>query len=200
MPVEENKLQVAVSNRQILKIALPISMALLVPQINFITNNIFVSGIGETELGTAGITGVYYLVFALVGNGLNSGLQGLLARRAGENRPAEIGKLYSQGLWIALFFALAGILLTYLFAPFFLSYSLHSEKVRSEATAFLRIRVAGIPFLYFFQMCNALLVGTNNSRYMKFGFWTQAGPNTLLDSSLISGHFGFPKRGFNGAA
>ena len=33
--------------RQILKMALPISLAMLVPQINFITNNIFLGGLGE---------------------------------------------------------------------------------------------------------------------------------------------------------
>lgn len=82
-------LRLQTSNRQILRIALPISLALLVPQINFVINNVFVSGLGETELGTAGITGVFYLVFALAGNGLNSGLQGLLARRAGENKRTE---------------------------------------------------------------------------------------------------------------
>lgn len=195
-----NDLRVDITYRQILKIALPISLALLVPQINFITNNIFLSGLGETELGTAGITGVFYLIFALVGNGLNSGLQGLLARRAGENRPEEIGKLFSQGLWIALFFAIAGIALTYLLGPYFLSYSIHSDNVYREAMGFLRIRVWGVPFLYLFQMCNALLVGTNNSRYMKYGFWTQAGLNILLDYALIYGHFGLPEMGFNGAA
>lgn len=199
-PEIQNSLRVNISNRQILQIALPISLALLVPQINFVTNNIFLGGLGETELGTAGITGVFYLIFALVGNGLNSGLQGLLARRAGENRPEEIGKLFMQGLWIALFFALAGILLTYLLAPYFLSYSIHSDAVYREAMGFLRIRVWGVPFLYLFQMSNALLVGTNNSRYMKFGFWTQAGLNILLDYAFIYGHFGFPKLGFNGAA
>jgi Na+-driven multidrug efflux pump len=49
-------------------------------------------------------------------------------------------------------------------------------------------------------MCNALLVGTNNSRYMKYGFWTQAAFNILLDYGLIFGHFGLPQLGFNGAA
>ncbi|MEO7924583.1 MAG: MATE family efflux transporter [Chitinophagaceae bacterium] len=193
-------LQVEITNRQILRIALPISLAMLVPQINFVTNNIFLGRLGETELGTAGITGVFYLIFALVGNGLNSGLQGLLSRRAGENRPGEIGKLFAQGLWISMFFAAAGILLTYLFAPYFLSYSLHSETVHREAIGFLKIRVWGVPFLYGFQMCNALLVGTNSSRYMKYGFWTQALLNILLDYALIFGHFGSPKLGFNGAA
>lgn len=195
-----NNLRVEVSNRQILRIALPISLALLVPQINFVVNNIFLSQLGETELGTAGITGVFYLIFALVGNGLNSGLQGLLARRAGENRPGEIGKLFAQGLWIALFFAAAGILLTYILGPVVLSQSIHSKEVYEQATGFLKIRVWGVPFLYFFQMCNALLVGTNNSRYMKFGFWVQAGLNILLDYLFIFGHWGFPEIGFNGAA
>jgi MATE family multidrug resistance protein len=195
-----NDLQVEISNRQILKIALPISLAMLVPQINFVTNNIFLGQIGETELGTAGITGVFYLIFALVGNGLNSGVQGLLSRRAGENRPAEIGRLFAQGLWISFFFAIAAILLTYLFAPYFLTQSLQSDTVRQQAIEFLRIRVWGVPFLYLFQMCNALLVGTNNSRYMKYGFWTQALLNIFLDAGLIFGYFGMPELGFNGAA
>jgi Na+-driven multidrug efflux pump len=76
-------------------------MAMLIPQLNFVTNTYFLSELGEMALGTAGITGVFYLIFALTGNALNSGLQGLLARRAGQNRPEEIGKLYLQGLWIA---------------------------------------------------------------------------------------------------
>jgi MATE family multidrug resistance protein len=195
-----SNLQVEISNKQILKIALPISLAMLVPQINFVTNNVFLGELGESELATAGITGVFYLIFALTGNGLNSGLQGLLARRAGENRPEEIGKLFMQGLWIALFFATAAILLTYTVAPVFLSSSLRSEEVHTNAISFLQLRVWGVPFLYFFQMCNALLVSTNHSRYMKYGFWTMAGLNIFLDYVLIRGRLGFPELGFDGAA
>ncbi len=94
-------LQLEISHKQILKIALPISFALLVPQVNFITNNIFLGGLGERELGTAGLTGVYYLIFAAIGFGLNNGLQALISRRAGENRVEEIGKLFSQGVRMA---------------------------------------------------------------------------------------------------
>ncbi len=193
-------LRVQISNRQVLKIALPISLAMLVPQINFVTNNIFLSNLGETILGTAGITGVFYLIFALVGNGLNSGLQGLIARRAGENRPEEIGKLFGQSIWMAMFFAAAGIVITYLFAPYFLTASLRSPIVQTEAIQFLKIRILGLPLLYLFQMSNAFLVGTNNSRYMKYAFITGAGLNIFLDYVLINGHLGFPKLGFHGAA
>ncbi len=193
-------LRVEISTKQILKIALPISLALLVPQLNFVANTVFLGGLGETELGAAGITGVFYLVFALVGSGLNSGLQALIARRAGENRPEEIGKMFAQSVWIALGFAVANIILTYLLGSLFLSTVLHHETIRQEASLFISIRIMGLPFLYLFQMGNALLVGTNNSRYMKYGFIAEAVLNIFLDYGLIYGKFGLPELGFNGAA
>lgn len=198
--IPNTDLRVEISNKQILSIALPIALAMLVPQVNFIANTVFLSGLGETELGVAGITGVYYLVFALVGNGLNSGLQALIARRAGENRPEKIGNMFSQSIWIAMFFALGGIIITYIAAPYFLSSVLNSTKVQDEATGFIKIRIWGLPFLYLFQMGNAMLVGTNNSRYLKYGFFVEAVLNIFLDYSLIYGHFGMPRIGFNGAA
>ncbi|HTD95156.1 MAG TPA: MATE family efflux transporter, partial [Chitinophagaceae bacterium] len=193
-------LRVEISDKQILKIALPISLALLVPQLNFVANSVFLSGLGETELGAAGITGVFYLVFALVGNGLNSGLQSLIARRAGENRTTEIGKMFAQSIWIALLFAIVLIAITWIFAPWFLSSVLNIRQVQEETKGFIKIRILGLPFLYLFQMGNALLVGTNNSRYMKYGFMIEASLNILLDYLLIYGHGGLPAMGFNGAA
>jgi hypothetical protein len=40
-------LQVNISNKQILSIALPITAAIIVPQMNFIINNIFLGGLGQ---------------------------------------------------------------------------------------------------------------------------------------------------------
>ena len=193
-------LRLNISNRQILSLALPISMAILVPQINFVTNNIFLGHLDEQSLATAGITGVYYLIFAVIGNGLNNGLQALIARRAGEGRIEEIGKLFAQGVRIALAFALAGILISYLVAPWVFSHFLRSDPLRMQAIQFVKIRIWGLPFLYIYQLRNALLVGTNQSRYLVYGTLAEAATNILLDYSLIFGHFGFPALGFDGAA
>ena len=57
-----------------------------------------------------------------------------------------------------------------------------------------------MPFLYVYQMRNALLVGTNQSRYLIAGTLAEALSNIFFDYSLIFGHFGFPKLGFDGAA
>lgn len=193
-------LQVNISNRQILGIALPITAAIIVPQINFITNNIFLGGLGMRALALAGITGVYYLIFAVVGHGLNNGLQALISRRAGENRIDAIGNLFSQGVRIAIVFSVLGIILTWFVAPTVLGWSLHDPDSVRICVHFLNIRILGLPFLYVYQMRNALLVGTNQSKYLVIGTATEAVSNIFFDYALIYGKFGMPRMGFNGAA
>jgi MATE family multidrug resistance protein len=195
-----SNLQVDTSYRQIIKLALPISFAMFIPQFNFITTNIFLGHYGQESLAIAGITGVYYLIFAMIGFGLNNGLQALISRRAGENRPEEIGKIFSQGIYIAFVIAFIGIVLTWFLAPTILRQVIRSEGTAQKAIAFLKIRIWGLIFLYIYQMRNALLVGTNQSKYLVFGTLAEAVANIIFDYSFIFGHFGFPELGLNGAA
>ena len=188
------------SNRHILRLAMPISLAMLVPQINFITNNIFLGGLGQQELASAGITGVFYLIFAVIGNGLNNGLQALIARRAGQNKPQEIGKLFYHGAWVAVAIAAVGIALVYAVAPAILRATIHNQAIAEQVIGFLLIRIWGLPFLYLYAMRNALLVGTNQSRFLVWGTLAEASVNVILDYGLIYGQFGLPAMGFNGAA
>lgn len=198
-----NNLQVKITNKQIWSISLPITASILVPQINFITNNIFlghIKNIGEEALAVAGITGVFYLIFAVVGNGLNNGLQTLIARKAGENNIGAIGNLFFQGIILALTLSLISMLLTWFVAPLILQKTLHTQQHVSMAVSFLNIRVWGLPFLYLYQMRNAVLVGTNNSKYLIYGTTAEALSNIVLDYGFIFGKLGLPSLGFNGAA
>jgi len=195
-------LQVEVSNKAILKMALPISLAILIPQLNFVINNIFLGHFAAdaAALAVAGITGVYYLIFAAIGYGLNNGLQTLIARRAGENKPDEIGKLFSQGIIIGLLLAITGIVLTYTITPILFGIIIKDPIILEKAITFLQIRIWGLPFLYVYQLRNALLVGTNQSRYLVAGTIAEASSNVLLDYLLIFGFGVISPLGFNGAA
>jgi MATE family multidrug resistance protein len=192
-------LQVEISYRQIGKIAAPIALALFVPQLNLITNSIFLGHHSEESLAVAALTGVYYLVFAGIGFGLNNGLQTLISRRAGENRPEEIGKIFSQGIFIAFIISAFGIIITFLVTPPVLRTFLSAEQSH-KAIGFLWIRIWGLPFLYVYQLRNALLVGINQSKYLIIGTLAEAIDNIFFDYSLIFGKLGFPAMGFNGAA
>ncbi len=193
-------LQVNVSSKQILAISLPIALAILVPQINFVINNIFLGALSSQALAIAGITGVYYLIFGVMGQGLNNGLQALISRRAGENRIDEIGVLFSQGVIISLFLSVIGIGFTFFVAPYLFHQLLHDKHIADTVIEFLKVRIWGIPFLFIYQMRNALLVGTNQSKFLIIGTATEAIFNIFFDYSLIFGHFGFKAMGLMGAA
>ena len=192
-------LKVKVTNKQILSIALPITLAILIPQINMLTNSIFLGNLSTEALGNAGITGVFYLIFAVAGNGLNNALQAVFSRHAGSDNSGAFKTILAQGIRVCLQFALAGILITWFVAPFILK-QVADPRAYPQEISFLKIRIMGLPFLYLFQMGNAFLVGSLNSRYLMIGFICEAGVNILLDFLLIKGRFGFPAMGFNGAA
>lgn len=192
-------LKVKVSYQQILSIAVPITLALLIPQINMLTNSIFLGNLSTESLGNAGITGVYYLIFAVVGHGLNNAMQSVFSRYAGSGDSGAFKIILAQGIRISLQFAAAGILLTWFIAPYILQKSV-APGAFSIDMSFLKIRILGLPFLYLFQMGNAFLVASLNSKYLMIGFISEALLNILLDYLLIFGHAGFPAMGFNGAA
>ncbi|MBC7886940.1 MAG: MATE family efflux transporter [Ferruginibacter sp.] len=192
-------LKVKVTYRQILSIALPITLAILIPQINLLTNSIFLGHLSTAALGNAGITGVFYLIFAVAGHGLNNSMQSVFSRYAGSGETGAFKIILTQGIRISLQFALAGILVTWLIAPYIMQ-RIAAAGAYPEEMSFLRIRIFGLPFLYLFQMGNAFLVASLNSRYLMIGFIAEALFNILLDYLLIFGNWGFPKMGFNGAA
>ena len=95
------KLTVDTSWKEIVRLALPISLAILIPQVSMFTNNVFLARLGERELGVNSITGVYYLMLSMIGYGLSSGVQIQMARRAGEENKAGITKTFMNGLMLA---------------------------------------------------------------------------------------------------
>lgn len=194
-----NNLKVEINNRQILSIALPITLAILIPQINMLTNSIFLGHLGTDALGNAGITGVFYLIFAVAGHGFNNALQTVFSKYAGSGQPDLFKIIFSQGIRIALQFALVGIVFTWLIAPIIMKEVADPMHYDTEMN-FLKIRILGLPFLYVFQLGNAFLVASLNSRYLMIAFLFETLVNVLLDYLLIFGNWGFPEMGFNGAA
>jgi multidrug resistance protein, MATE family len=192
--------RVQITNKQILAITMPIAAAIVVPQLNFVTNNIFLGQLNQQALAVAGIVGVYYLIFAVVGIGLNNGLQMLISRRAGENKMNAIGNLFFQGIRISMLLACVGIAFTLFITPTIFKLILKDEGNIKMAISFLNIRIWGLFFLYLYQMRNALLIGTNQTKYLIYGTAAEAIANVVFDYGFIFGKLGLPQLGFNGAA
>jgi multidrug resistance protein, MATE family len=162
-------------------------------------NSIFLGRIEGGALGNAGITGVFYLIFAVAGHGLNNAMQTVFSRNAGSGNPERFKTILSQGIRIGFQFAIVGILFTWFVAPLIMQ-RIASAADYPQEMSFLKIRILGLPFLFLFQMGNAFLVASLNSRYLMIAFIFEASANILFDYLLIFGNAGFPEMGFNGAA
>ncbi|SHL19340.1 putative efflux protein, MATE family [Chitinophaga jiangningensis] len=193
-------MQLEVSNRDIIKIAAPICLALIIPQVNHMTNTAFLGRLGEFELAANGIAGIYYLVMYMIAYGLNNGMQVLIARRAGQQHYAGIGQLFSNGLILGLFCSLFAIAITLLFAPYFFSHTLHNKAIYEAAVSFIRIRIWGLPMLMLLSMANAFYIGSGHSRVLAITSLCQEAMNIYFDYGLIFGKLSMPALGLNGAA
>lgn len=150
------------SNREILKITLPVLVSLLMEQLVGLTDTVYLGhyGDGRTELAASALAGVFYLVVFMLGFGFSVGAQVLIARRNGEGRPTEIGPLFMQGVLFLL--VLAGVLfaLSRLFSEGLFTLLVEQPAVRRAAVDYLDWRVYGFFFSFVAAMFRALYVGT----------------------------------------
>ena len=72
------------TNRQILKIAGPILVSVLMEHLIGMTDTAFLGRVGEVELGASALAGVYYLAIFMLGFGFSTGVQIMIGRRNGE--------------------------------------------------------------------------------------------------------------------
>lgn len=195
-----NNLGVKATNRQILRLAAPISLALLIPQLNFFTNTVFLGLLGERELGVNGITGVFYLILSMISYGLSSGIQIQMARRAGEGDEKGLAHLFVNGAMLSVMFSLGLMLVTLWLVPLLFSYSLHDSLNFELSVKFIYIRVWGLPFLALTQLLYSFFISISRTRMLIYGSLAATAINIIFDYLLIFGKGGFPMLGFAGAA
>lgn len=193
-------MRVSATNKDIIRLAAPISFSLLIPQLSFLANTAFLGRLGEAELGVNGITGVFYLTLSMIGYGLASGIQVQMARRAGENNTEGLARTFTNGMILALMCALGLILLSMWLAPLIYNLTLHDATHAVLARKFLYIRFWGLPFLVLTQLFNSFYIVTGQSRYLVHGSIVSTLVNVVMDYLLIFGNAGFPQMGLEGAA
>ena len=199
MEMAMEDLRIKPSSKQILSIAMPITIAILVPQLNLLINTIFLGRLDTVSLGNAGITGVFFLIFSVDGFGLNNAIQSALSKYAGAGKTEYFSIIITQAIRICLQYALVFMLFTWVIGPIILRAVLDPSSVEINIS-FLKIIVFSLPFLYLFQLGNALLIASLNSKLLLIGFLVQAVLNIVFDYLMIFGTDYFDGLGFNGAA
>ncbi len=190
----------AYTSKEILTIAYPILISLVMEQAIGMTDTAFLGRVGEIELGASAIAGVYYIAIFMIGFGFSIGSQILMARRNGEKRYSEIGDILYQGVYFMIFLAAAAFTLTELITPWLLPKILSSQNIYAAAESYIHWRAFGFFFSFVAVMFRAFFVGTTQTKTLTLNSLVMVGSNIVFNYILIFGKLGFPALGIAGAA
>jgi putative MATE family efflux protein len=193
-------LQTRVSNKQILQLALPIYGGLIASQSIIIADIYFLGHVDSVQQSAAAFAGVFYTVFFLIGYGFTQGTQILIARRIGEGKLAEVGKLFWNTMFIGLVYSIAVALFFRFFTGPLFSWLMESQEVAKHASEYMATRSFGFLGTQMAWCFCAYNIGRGNSMAVTIASGTNAIINILLAYLFIFGGWGIPKMEIKGAA
>ena len=187
------------SYKNIVRIAWPIMIGSLAINIINLTDTSFLGRVGEVELGASALAGVFYFVVVIIGWAFNTGMQIIVARRSGENRIEEIGKVVDHELMLLMILSVVQFAVLHFLSPLILDALVSDDQVRQAANAFLYWRSFGIFFGMFNSCCQAFFVGIGKTKVINLTTGIMAAGNLLFAWVLIFGHLSFPALGIAGS-
>lgn len=193
-------LKTSIKYKEILTLALPIYGGLIASQSIIIADTFFLGKVDSVQQSAVGIAGLFFMVFFIIGYGFTMGGQILIARRIGENRNAEVGKLFWNVINIAMIYAFV-VFIFFRFFTYDLFYLiLESDEVAKNATEYLSNRSFGFFGAQLAWCFCAYNIGRGNSFAVTIASIVNAVVNIILAYVLIFGKAGFPELQIKGAA
>ena len=185
-------------DRELVRLSAPIVGGMFSQTILNLVDTAMVGRLSPSALAAAGLgsTATWLSVSILLGIG--TATQALVARRIGEGRDEEAGRVLDNSLLLG---GIAGLIIgTIIFsmAPAIFSVLASSDEVAELGTGYLQMRTLGFPFVVMNFAFRGFYHGIGDTKtYLKAIALTNV-INLVLDAVLIFGLFGFPRMGVKG--
>ncbi len=189
-----------ISTKGLLKVAIPISLGGFVQFIVVLTDNAFLSRVGMNVMNGAGLGSMLFITLLMLGIGLASGAQIIIARRYGAKLFEQIGQVFSNTLLLSIILGVSLLALMLSIMSPLLNFLVESDEVRAHMSSYLTIRLFGLLVYMPSLIITALYMGVANTRILIYSTLITAGFNLGLDWMLIFGNWGAPALGIQGAA
>ena len=192
-------MQINITYREIIRLSIPLMVSSLFNNLISLIGVAFMGRVGETELAACGVAALIYITITMIPYGLSVGFQIIIARRAGENNPESIGKIFNNNLIFLMGVAVLLYAFLQFMAPILLKPMFSSPEVYAAGMEYLKYRNIEIFFAVF--------------AFTLLGFYTSVGQNQIISWSaiimlivniffsynLVFGKMGFPQMGIGGA-
>lgn len=188
------------SAAEIIKMALPIFLGMLANTLVTIVDTAFLGRVGTPEQSAVGYSFMFFLIPAMIAMGFSVGIQILVARKNGEGKMEESGRILRHGLLFLSFFALLTIFFVWFVSNAFFSLVLDSDSLREMTVIYLKARTPGMLFSIMGFGFISYFVGLGVTYPITISAFVGGLANIALDYILIFGKAGFPSLGIEGAA
>lgn len=186
--------------KQIWLINLPIMVSLLMEQLINLTDSIFLGHVSQIDLGASALATMYYTAIYMLGFGFSLGVQVIIARRNGEERYKEVGKVFYQGLFFLSVFSIVVFALSKQLSPLLLRWMISSDNVYYATMQYIEWRDYSYLFAFPLLAIRAFFIGTTRTKILTANSLVMVVCNIVFNYLLIFGKAGFPKLGISGAA
>ncbi len=170
--------------KAIIKLAIPMIIAMSVATIYNLTDAIWVSGIGSDALAAVGFVFPFFFMALAIANGLGIGGGAAISRLIGADDKKGAGNVAAHTIVIMLIISIFFTMLLFVFAEniFIL---LGAGKTLAMATIYARIMAIGTLSIFFSFIANAILRAEGDVKRAMYAMALGAGLNIALDPIFI---------------
>ena len=187
--------------RDIVRIAWPSLVELLLTQLASMVDMMMVGKLGAWALSAVGLTTQPKFLLMTMFMALNVGATAMVARYRGAGEQEKANKIMRQALLMTLILGALSSVVGYIFAKPMVVFMGAADKESLEgAVIYLKIQMVGFIFMALTSTITASLRGVGDSRTAMVYNMTANIVNVFLNYCLIYGHFGFPAMGVAGAS
>ena len=187
-------------NKAIFLLSIPMILEMVMESLFAVVDVFFVGKIGMEAVATVGLTESVLTIIYSIAIGLSMAATAMVARRVGEGKPIEAGKVAAQAFvltgLLSFLIALAG----FFFAEDILRFMGGSESLIASGKGYTRIMFSGNMTIMFLFLINAIFRGAGDASIAMRSLWIANILNILLDPLLILGWGPVPAMGIEGAA
>ena len=186
--------------KSIWKMSYPLIISLLIQQLIGITDVIYLGRVSEVALGASALGSTYFFTIFIIAFGFSTGAQIVMARRNGEKKYTQIGRVFYQSCSFLLLMAASVIILSKLATPYFLRVIISDKEIYDATLEYVDWRVWGLICASLIVLIRSFFVSITHTSILTFISLVMVFANIILNYLLIFGHGGFPQMGIGGAA
>ena len=197
---QENKMGTMPVHKLLINMSLPLIISMLVQACYNIVDSIFVSRLCEDALTSVSLAFPVQNLMIAFATGTGVGINALLSRRLGEQKPEEASKVANVGMLLSVITSLLFALLGGFFSRLYFTSQTDIAPIINYGTDYLSVVTIFSMGLFVEITYERILQGTGRSLLTMYTQGLGAIINIILDPILIFGLLGFPAMGVKGAA